>query len=341
MGRSFADSPGAIAAELSKLDPSIKIVWSVASKGRAQDRRNSTVVRGSIKYLWYLSVAKFLIDNQTLPPYFQKKKGQVYLQTWHGIPLKTMGYDEPSFRTATKNQRANLAKRVSYWDYLIVPSDYFERTFVRAYKFEGQQLRGGTPRNDALVDGSLTTATARARLGINTDRKVILYTPTFRTRGKAALGLDVIEWVQELGENTLLLVRSHYLNTIPIPKHLSGQVADMSHIDDVNLLYMASDLMITDYSSTMFDYSLLDRPILLYTYDYDSYVSSQRGTYFDLRENAPGEISYDMAGLVDSVRRHLDGDPFADQRRRFRNAYVGLEDGRTSERTINHVWKKL
>jgi len=338
MGRSISDSPGSISRELHRQIPSMKQVWSVANKANTWNVEDETVIRGSIKYLWNLATAKYLVDNQTLPVYFKKREGQIYLQTWHGIPLKTMGFDEPSIKRSSKQQQQLFRKRVGYWNYLNVPSDYFASTFVPAYEFSEKMIRGGLPRNDALVDGIIDQDQAREKLGINTDRKVVLYTPTFRNRGRTTLGLDINSWVEDLGQDTILLVRAHSLNRIRIPKHLSGVVVDVSDIDDVNLLYLASDMMITDYSSTMFDYSLVDKPIILYVYDYDEYVGNLRGTYFDLRENAPGELVNNMEDLVLSVQKNLIDDPFRNSRHKFRDSYLGLEDGTSSARTVAEVW---
>ncbi len=347
MGTSFADSPRAISNELRSQWTSVHQTWSFAENySPIEEVPFGTVVRHSPRYLYALARSGYLVDNQSLPSYFRKRAGQKYLQLWHGIPLKKMGFDEPDFSNASSGKRANLQKKVSYWDYLTVPSPYFEETFVPAFGYSNELLRYGSPRNDSLaVLTSQDQTNIRRSLGLSERQKVVLYAPTFRAESRGSrrairLELDLEQWCDSMGDDCVLLVRAHYLNKINIHPRFFGKVIDVSNVPEISNLYAIADVLVTDYSSVMFDYLTVDRPIAIYAYDYDKYVDDERGTYFSLREHSPGRISETQDDLQESVRIRLNEDVDAELRAEFQHRFAGHESGRSSVETVARIWGK-
>lgn len=339
MGRSHFDSPRAVADQLSKTLPDMKIVW-VAEPGQNWSfGLDHVVIRHTVEYYRVLASAKYIVDNQSLPDGYVKREGQIYVQTWHGIPIKKMGFDEKSMRFASEDRQDNLRRKVGYWDFLTVPSCYFKETFIPAYGFNGTELAHGSPRNDVMVNDTRGLAEWKRELGLDVHRTTVLYAPTFREAGSTALELDLEQFVENLGKDVQLLVRPHYLNRIHVPRNMRSDIIDVSAVGDTSSVLMASDALVTDYSSIMFDYLVLDRPIILYVYDYSAYTESARGTYFDLRENAPGPMVMSQEELTLELQKLANGtDEHCDARNAFSVKFAGAEYGDSALATVSTVW---
>ncbi|MFQ6172036.1 CDP-glycerol glycerophosphotransferase family protein [Oryzobacter sp. R7] len=335
LGTVYADSPKYVYEEMRRSRPGMRAVWVLPEGHEPPHPDVELVTRGSTAYLRALATARYWVDNQTFPGYVRKRPGQRYLQTWHGIPLKKMGRDVPGGKPVPLHPD----RGVGAWDLLCVPNPYFEKVFVPAFGTTAELVRYGTPRNDPLVDGSLTREDARAALDVPPHARVVAYVPTFRESSPGAtrhveLPVDVEELVGGLPQDVVLLVRAHYLNTVAVPGHLRYRVLDTTPVEDVNLVYAAADVLVTDYSSVMFDYAHLDRPMVFHVPDLDEYLAA-RGTYVDLPEIAPGPLTGTTAELAAALRSALDGeDVFADRRAGFRERWCGLEDGRASARAL-------
>ncbi|WP_353510046.1 CDP-glycerol glycerophosphotransferase family protein [Intrasporangium sp.] len=335
MGTVYGDSPKYVHEEMRRTRPDIRAVWALPAGSRAPYPDVTVVERGSAAYLRALARAAYWVDNQTFPPYVRKRPGQRYLQTWHGIPLKKMGHDEPG-RPPPPQQPD---RGVGAWDELVVPNAYFEETFVAAYRYTQGLIRYGTPRNDPLVNGSLVRDAARSALDLPPEALVILYAPTFRqdnrsTQVAVETPFDAGALLGAFDDNTYLLLRPHYLNRIRVPSAAQHRTLDVSDVDDVNMLYVAADILITDYSSVMFDFALLRKPIVFYTYDYAQYLAA-RGTYFDLAEMAPGRFATTTEELASAVASaEADREVFAEKYDEFVERYCGVEDGKASARAL-------
>ncbi|MER6161081.1 CDP-glycerol glycerophosphotransferase family protein [Streptomyces sp. NPDC001868] len=302
LGRQYSDSPRAIYEEMRRQGLDFEAVWSYAG-GRPQGfPADATLVRRwSLPYLRALARAEFWIDNQSFPLKLTKRPGTTYVQTWHGSALKRMGFDEPGWKLKTRAEQAEQQATLDRFDHFLIRSEHDVRTLAKAFRLrEKVLLRVGYPRNDALVRARRTSERARlvAELGIEelsaipADKKILLYAPTFRHQGQRrfTLPFDVERFAETFGDEYVLLVRAHYLNHVVLPPSVRGKVIDVSAHHDVTPVLALADALITDYSSVMFDYALLDRPMLFFTYDYEEYVHEGRGTYFDLLERAPGPI---------------------------------------------------
>lgn len=339
MGLSVSDSPYAVYSNMKETHDGLRYVWSIQPHCDTSPlgEGSRTVVRKSYRYLAALARAGFIVDNQSLPREFVKRDEQRYLQTWHGIPLKKMGKDEPRF--SSKEAQRHLEEVAAKWDLLNIPSPYFEETFVPAYGFAGNGIRYGSPRNDSLVKPKLRPDQVRRQLDIPDGVRVVLFAPTFRENRKdrrraASINFDLTEWAERFGNNTVLLVRSHYLNRFYVPQHLQGVVVDVSAYPDVSELYVLADALITDYSSVMFDFAILRKPIVIYAPDYDHYVERSRGTYFDLREVSPGPFVETEEDLFEALEAVTTGEiPAAHEQ--FLKSYCGIEDGNASKRSVD------
>jgi CDP-glycerol glycerophosphotransferase len=295
LGRQYSDSPRAIYEEMRRQGLAFEAVWAYAEDPDGFPADATLVRRWSLPYLRALARAEYWIDNQSYPLRLAKRPGTTYIQTWHGSALKRMGFDEPEWRLRSRPEQAEQQRTLARFDRFLIRSEHDVRTLARAFRLpEKTLLRVGYPRNDALVRarGASGRPPLAAELGIPDDRQVLLYAPTFRQRGQRRFELpfDVERFAGTFGDRYVLLVRSHYLNHVVLPPSVRGRVLDVSAHHDVTPLLALADGLITDYSSVMFDYALLDRPMFFFAYDYEEYVHEGRGTYFDLLERAPGPV---------------------------------------------------
>ncbi|UQI43437.1 bifunctional glycosyltransferase family 2 protein/CDP-glycerol:glycerophosphate glycerophosphotransferase [Streptomyces sp. HU2014] len=349
-GRGYADSPRALHEEILRRGLPLRAVWSCAGPTSSYPEGVPLVRRGSWEYVRTLARARYWIDSHGFPTLYGKRPGTRYLQTWHGQALKHMGFDVPELRLAGPERQRRHREAVARWDALIAPSEEFERTFVRANGYTGRLLRTGLPRNDALVrwndpEQRDRAATARARLQVPDGRKVLLYAPTFRdgARGTGeSVRVDLAELVRRTGEEWTVVVRPHYYERFAVPRELGHAVRDGRQFPDLNDLLLASDALLTDYSSVMFDYANLGRPILLWADDYAHYRSTARGLYYDLPEIAPGPMLTTVgelaAGLADlgALREE-----WAGAYGRFQARFNPYETGRSSGAVVDLFFEEL
>lgn len=319
LGKQYSDSPRAIYEEMRRQGLDFDAVWSYAESPQGFPQDATLMRRWSLPYLRALAQAEFWVDNQSYPLKLTKRPETTYIQTWHGSALKRMGFDEPAWKLRSKPRQDEQQRVLDRFDRFLIRSEHDVRTLGKALRLkEKVLLRVGYPRNDALVRAKRAEDASGVRergelareLGIPDDKRVLLYAPTFRQHGsrhgRFELPFDVERFAEEFGDRYVLLVRSHYLNHVVLPPSVRGRVIDVSAHHDVTPLYQLADAMITDYSSVMFDYALLDRPMLFFTYDYEEYVYEGRGTYFDLREWAPGPVVDTEEELFGAVKA-LDG----------------------------------
>ncbi|GAA0480752.1 CDP-glycerol glycerophosphotransferase family protein [Streptomyces sp. NPDC046215] len=343
-GRGYADSPRALHEELQRRGLPLRAVWSYSGSRSSYPPGVPLIRRGSWEYVRALARARYWVDSHGFPMIYGKRPGTRYLQTWHGQAFKHMGFDVPELRLASPERQRQHRETVARWDALIAPSAEFERTFVRANGYTGELLRTGLPRNDALVrwndpEQRDRASLARQRLEIPDGRRVLLYAPTFRdgARGSGeSVRVDLAELVRRTGEEWTVVVRPHYYERFTVPRELGHAVRDGRDFPDLNDLLLASDALLTDYSSVMFDYANLGRPILLYTDDYARYRSSARGTYYELPDIAPGPMLTTTAELaaaladLDAVREE-----WAGAYGRFQARFNPYETGRSSKTVVD------
>jgi CDP-glycerol glycerophosphotransferase len=346
MGKQYSDSPryiyeAAVAAGLDRLG--LKPVWSYAAKrpeGFPADVR--LVRRESWRYHFDLARAEFWVDNQGFPRVFARRRETTYVQTWHGTPLKRMGFDSPALERASAAVRRQHKAMMRRWSALLVPSEYFVETFVASYGYEGTLVRKGLPRNDLLVRGvdDDWVLAKKRELGLPTDRRLVLYCPTFRDRARRLetpyeLPLDLELMRRSLGDDLFLLVRTHYLDNLKLSNRYAPFAADVSKHHDVTELMLLADVLVTDYSSVMFDFANTGRPMVFFAYDYEDYVRDERGTYVDLPDIAPGPVVGTNEELIEALLA-VDKNVavYADRYDAFRDRFCTYETGHAAEDVV-------
>lgn len=317
-------------------------VWVLNEKDRVpfELAGRSNVIfaaRDSDLYLRYLSSAPFLINNNTFPPYFIRREGQKYLNTWHGTPLKTLGRD---IQNGFMDHR-NAARNFLHTTHMIAPNEFTAECLIDKYDvtgiFAGKIAVTGYPRIDATVGASeQQKLNLRRHLGIDVGQKVVLYAPTWR----GSLGsleepssVDVLGVMQQLG--TLDCVPLYRGHTLTPPAGLAGSLDDYVVPDSVptNDLLAVVDVLVTDYSSIFFDFMATGRPIVYFAYDLDEYAS-ERGLYFDL-ETLPGRVCAETAGLLAEVSAAiLKGGSPDEKYVRGIETFCNIEDGSSTQRAI-------
>jgi CDP-glycerol glycerophosphotransferase len=212
-------------------------------------------------------------------------------------------------------------------------------------------LEIGYPRNDVLADHSRGDAIrdrVRGRLGLSPDSRAILYAPTFRDdqpgsregRFRFELPFDLQDFADSLDEDTVLLLRMHVLveRAIVIPHELRHRVIDVSNYPEVQDIFLASDVLVTDYSSVFFDYAILRRPIIFYAYDVERYRDRLRGFYLDYFADLPGPVVEDAQSLWAVLRKVGELEATVSSRLSdFAVRYAPHDDGRSSQRVVDEL----
>ena len=340
--RGVACNPAAIQAKAAELVPEVRGVWVVdAAHADTMPTGVSYVVAGSLAYYRTLARARWLVNNVNFPDFLRKRPGTVHVQTHHGTPVKVMGVEQATYPVGAGDLDPDaLVRRCDRWDYSITANPHSTEVWERSYPCQFTTLEYGYPRNDRLAFATdIDRERARAALDLPPDATVVLYAPTHREylAGFRPL-IDLDELADGLGPGTVLLVRAHYFypSTGMAPTH--PRLRDVSAHPDVEELLIATDVLVTDYSSIMFDYAVLDRPIVVYAPDWDTYVRT-RGVTFDLLAEPPGAVAATPADLVDAFRTGAVWDDAATKARaQFRARFCALDDGHAAERVVRRVF---
>lgn len=350
LGKQYSDSPRAIYEELIRRGDTRTKIWVYNGKLPTADAHTFVVKRLSPQYFWYLARAKYWVNNQNFPYYITRRKGGVYLQTWHGTPLKKMQHDLEHIEGRGAGYLDRVTQAGQQWSHLLSPSPYATSAFSTAFRHSAEVIEAGYPRNDILNNSDMHKVgeSVRRKLDLPEGKKVLLYAPTFRddqnisgNRFGFALPFDLERFAAEFGEEYVLLLRMHVVVTsrITIPDHLSEAVRDVSAYDDINELYLASDALITDYSSVFFDYSILERPIIFFAYDLENYRDHLRGFYLDYNADLPGPVVTSESDLWKTISS-LDttASELSARSAEFSSAYAPEDDGQAAMRVVDAVF---
>lgn len=341
--RGYACSPAAIYEKARELAPQIRGVWVVENRRQADAMPPGVpyVIVNTPAYLKAMATAKYFVNNVNFPRTMAKRPGTVHVQTQHGTPLKAMGMDLRGRPEAAEGMDFDrLQEAVDRWDFLVSSNPHTSEHFTRAFPGRYEMLDTGYPRNDRLATTTPTEVRAmRERLGLRPGTTSVLYAPTHRGgKGGYVPLLDVAELARRLGPRFTLLVRTHYFHTDGPGDLTAGEdaaeIVDVSAHPVVEDLYLAADALVTDYSSMMFDYAVLDRPVVVFAPDWEEY-RRERGVYFDLFAEPPGAVTVDAAGLARALRA---GDPEPEARKRFREKFCVWDDGGAAERVVRRVF---
>lgn len=361
-GKYYTDSPKAIYLYM-KNNPEFKnykFIWAFSKPEEhkeLEDENTIIVKQGSKKYEQYLLTAKYWVTNHRVYDHIYPSKKQVYVQCWHGTPLKRLGCDLKSTDNALntlkemKNKYLLEAKKLNY---MVSPSKFTSEKLTSAFDLkkvhkENNVIEQGYPRNDFLYNYTEDDVIKiKEKFGIDKiNKKVILYAPTWRdNQHQTGLGytykteVDFDKLQKELQSEYIILFRAHYFvsNSFDFEKY-KGFIYNVSDIDDVNETYIVSDILITDYSSVFFDYANLKRPMLFYMYDFEQYKDEMRGFYIDLEE-LPGDITKTEDELIKAIKNTKNFE-YNEKYKKFNEKFNYLDDGQAAKRTVKKFINNL
>ncbi|KIF05145.1 glycosyl transferase, partial [Streptomyces sp. RSD-27] len=339
----YACNPAAVEATLRELAPRMRTAWICDPRHAATLPPETTPLRpGSAAYWTALARATYLTTNVNFDRALVKRPGQVLLQTQHGTPLKRVGLDlQDRPAAAPTTDFEGLLRGADQWDFLLSSNRHSTLVWEKAVPASYTTLEYGYPRNDPFHRATRAEVLAlRERLGIAPGTTAVLYAPTHRDyRRSRPEHLDFERVLRDLGPRFTVLTRTHltYAGAGPA-RDPHPRLLDVSSHPSVEELCLASDALVTDYSSLMFDYACLDRPIVIHADDWEAYEAA-RGTYFDLRSCPPGAIARTEDELVDIFATgHWRGSRSAQLRAAFRARFCPYDDGYAAERVVRRVF---
>ena len=359
MGRSYSDSPKAVYEWIlnDKRFSNYHFIWALRESRLSDNQlypaltRAEIVQTGTPEYYRAYARAGIWVSNSRLPAYLQPADDQQYIQTWHGTALKRLGYDIKydggnAMYTQAELRRKNDLDARRYYS-MVSPSPFMTKVYKSAFNLDQinpdcQIWETGLPRNDRLSTyTSNEVRRIKQSLGIPNGKKVILYTPTWRdNQHSAGVGytydnqLDFDYLHKQLGDDYVILYRTHYFiaNQLDLSQY-DDFVYNVSSYEDVNDLYIISDMLITDYSSTFFDYAILRRPIIFFMFDLANYRDNLHGFYLPLA-SLPGPITQTIVELANAIQHP----PEVNKKyRQFVRTYCPYDDGRASQRLANKI----
>ena len=337
----MADSPRAVERELVRRDLPLRRRW-LLPEGASAPAGAEAVIAGTEEARAALEAADFIVSNTYLLQQFQKAPGAVYLQTWHGTPLKKIGHNINVPRQVLEYE-VTSREDARRWDFMVAPNEF--TVPILEEEFAGTPLlKTGYPRNDILLsaEADRVRRDTRDALGLEDSQTAVLYAPTWRDDDLSVrFGLEPAGLETILGAEFVILARSHVLTpSAESPSDFPGW-RDVTSWPDIADLYLAADVLITDYSSAMFDFAVTGKPQLFYTYDLEHYRDRLRGFYFDFEAEAPGPLPRTPDEIATALTR-LDEirERYAEKYAAFQQRFCHWDDGRASARVVDAMLKR-
>ena len=356
VGKSYSGNPRYIYEYIvsQKYDKVWECIWFYEKEPYDIPGRVIQVKYKTLKYLYYMATAHVWIFDGRQPAFIRRRHKAHYIQTWHGTPLKKLGTDlDAVFMSGgldLATYKKNFTDNAHTWEYLISQNPFSTKTFRRCFDFHGKFLEYGYPRNDILVrnDEPAWIALRKKEMGIPEDKKVLLYAPTWRDdefTGDQMYSfrpaMDFDRMMSELSDEYVMLVKYHYLIQDAIDwTPYEGFVIQFDQTRDISELYLVADALITDYSSAMFDYSILKRPMFFFAYDLEKYENTLRGFYFGYEEQMPGPISETTDELITSIREY-DRSAYQEKYDVFNERYNPFDDGFACSKVFSLIRKMI
>jgi CDP-glycerol glycerophosphotransferase (TagB/SpsB family) len=340
--QTVACNPLAIDRELARTRPDVTRYWSVVDRSIAVPEGAVAIVEGSAEWWRVRADARLLVVNDWLRKRWMPRPHQTVLQTWHGTMLKRLALDRDSVGLRTRIAVRRESRR---WSVLMAQNDYAAGILRRAYAFTGSIWVEGYPRNDVLVRHERGARdAARARLGVTAEQRAVLYAPTWRDDANEIVDyLDLPSLpgaLAELPGEHVVLVRGHS-RTLRHGRNLEAPgLIDVTTYPDMADLLLAADVVITDYSSLMFDITATDTPLVLFAPDREHYERELRGFYFDLLADAPVAVTESRDDLLLELARLADaggGGSASEALDQWRQRFAPLDDGHAAERVVARI----
>ncbi|GGE30522.1 hypothetical protein GCM10011391_06460 [Pullulanibacillus camelliae] len=322
---------------------SFDIVWALNTRQSHPDLSDVRQVKMlSLRYFYELCTAKIIITNCRTTDLFMKRKGQYYIQTWHSS-LRLKQIEKDAERTLSKSYIQMAKKDSRKCDLLLSGCQYSTEIFKRSFWYDGLILEKGTPRNDLFFASNQgLKATVLNALKLPSEKKMVLYAPTFRKDHETQVydlnySLLLEALTERFGGEWIVLVRLHpHMVTAAEQLVYSDRVIDVSTYDDCQELLCIADVLVSDYSSLIFDYALTRRPCFLYVPDLNSYIQKERQLYFDL-EALPFEAAVHPDDFLTAIRQ-FDQASYHQRLANFLKAMGSSEEGEASKYVVDHIY---
>ncbi|MGW8886826.1 CDP-glycerol glycerophosphotransferase family protein [Streptomyces sp. NPDC055749] len=346
-GKQFSDSPRAVYEELKRRGTEVEHIAMVHDEQVVLPPGVRGVLWGSKEWYEALARSRYIVTNGGIREWFVRREGQVVVQTWHGTPLKRIGADLLGTPQANLAYISSLPQRSRQYSLFITPNAFTTPIMTNSFRLQCEVLEAGYPRNDVFhaPDRVKRAAAVREKLGIPAGKKVVLYAPTWRDdqryggrRFKLDNQIDVNAAQEQLGDDHVLLYRKHHKVLDSIPGAGQGFVWDVTYYPDIADLYLIADVLITDYSSVLFDFAHSGRPMLFFTYDLEHYRDTLRGFYFDFTSRAPGPLIKTSTELVDAIRNiEAVTEEYKEKYAQFRVDFCEPSDGLAAARVVDRM----
>lgn len=361
-GRNYSCSPKYIYEKMITMPEfkDYKFVWSFKDISAHDVKKTDNLVfvkHASKEYYKYCASSKYWIVNSIMGEHIKKKKNQIYVQCWHGTPLKKLRNDievTGSVLNTIKEIRKRNDRDSSRFDYFISPSKFATEKFTSAFNLEnlGKKdiiIEEGYPRNESLFTYTEDDVKRiKEKFNIPENKKIIFYLPTFRDNQHTSgvgytynLGIDFDRLKEKFADKYVILFSPHYFvaNSIDLSKYEGFVINVNGKMDDINELYIVSDIIMTDYSSVFFDFANLKRPMVFYMYDLDDYQNNLRDFYLDLDE-LPGPIAKtqdELEGNLENIEEI--SKKYEPKYQKFNQKFNYLDDKDATIRVINKIFK--
>lgn len=340
-GKQVSDSPKRI-FDIMKLDPFFKdyrLVWGVLDTEKYASIGYDVVKMDSVAYFKTCISARVWVTNSGIKRYTNMKGNHTFfVNTWHGIPMKKIGKDEVNVKKSPLFQKK--WEEFATADMNLYYTDYDYKILKHVFNAPAVSMKKmGLPRNDSLYEKT-NTDQIKQRLGIPADKKVVLYAPTVRGNQTELNGsndfrvpIHLDEWTRELPDYVILF-RAHYFVNEVFEDH-NKAFYDVTDYPSLNELMQISDLLVTDYSSLIYDYSILQKPIFCYAYDFESYKAYQGVYEDDVDKKVPNFVETETE-LIDSIQA-INYQKEAYKTHEFYEHYIGDTTRNSGKRVVNAI----
>lgn len=357
--RKYAENTKFISEEFHNINPNTKIVWFINSKNDTYFPNYVDVIEMShtniIKQMIVFSKSKVIISNDHFPCEFYKNKNQFYINTWHGgLGIKRIGFDINTIKTRPYIPYLfkNTSKSV---DLFLSNSEHLSRLYKSAFHYNGKIWKCGYPKNDILVNNYNNCEIAnriKSIYNIDLNSKILLYAPTFRPSNNIKEGESINEYYNKIydidlklvkqtlekvtNQKWVILVRIHHVikDNIDVYNIFGDDVIDVTNYPDMQELILMLDILISDYSSCMFDAALINKIVFLYANDYCAYINNI-GTYFELDDLPFGKSTTNIE-LIDVINS-FDKDKYMKDIEKFKQNNGLYETGHAGKDVANYI----
>lgn len=339
-GKQMSCNPKYIYEYINATDCNLETVWAFDSPENYLLGEKTIKVRyKNIKYLYYVLTSKIIVENFESWSVLPIRKNQIVINTWHGGgAYKKVGIDRKDARSFNEKIVSYKNKRVGL--FLSSSEVFSEMTIRNSFKYDGEILASGMPRNDIFFNDNFEKKdNIKKKLEISNE-KIIIVAPTFRTKSQSDMSnLDfdklTLSLKEKFGGEWIVLYRSHYYDNIKTHS-INTNVIDVSNYPDMQELLLISDVLLTDYSSSMWDFSLKMKPVFLFSTDLESYIENERDFYTPMN-TWPFKYSSTFDELLRNIKNY-DEELYIYNVNEHHKKLGSFENGTATEQVANYIF---